>query len=300
MTSLRSPLPWIGGKYYSAQRILGAFPPPQNYDVYVELFGGAAHVLIQKPRYKHIEVYNDITNDLVNFWLLCRDHGQELEERCRSLPYARSLYYVYHRSLFDGTPLEPLERAARWFYVLRSNFSGRPLTHVATGWSAGAKDEHHSAAHSYHTALDLFPLVQQRLQRVMIDNRDFAEVFKEYSRRRVLFYVDPPYIGCEKYYQTAPGAFTLADHQRLAILLNNTSAYVALSYYPHHLLDDLYPSSKWRRTTWRTTKHSQRTKETRDAATELLLTNYAPGASLWDSERSVGAPMHSDCYPESA
>jgi DNA adenine methylase len=293
-------LPWIGGKYYSAQRILRAFPSPQDYDVYVDLFGGAAHVLIQKPRYKHIEVYNDITNDLVNFWLYCRDHGQDLEIRCRSLPYARSLYYAYHKSLFDGTPLEPLERAARWFYVLRSNFSGKFLTHVATGWSTGAKDEHHSAAHAYHTALDLFPLIQRRLQRVMIDNRDFAEVFKLYDRQRVLFYVDPPYIDCEQYYQTAAGTFTLADHQRLATLLNNASAYVALSYYPHHLLEDLYPSSKWRRVTWETVKHSQRTKETRDMATEMLLTNYGPGASLWDSERSAGLPMHGDCYPESA
>ena len=298
--SIRSPLPWIGGKYYSAPRILQAFPVPQNYDAYVELFGGAAHVLIQKPHYKHIEVYNDITNDLVNFWLHCRDHGQELEARCRSLPYARSLYYAYHQSLFDGTPLEPLERAARWFYVLRSNFSGNPLTHVAKGWSAGAKDEHHSAAHAYHTALDLFPLVQRRLQRVMIDNRDFAEVFNLYDRSRVLFYIDPPYVGCEQYYQTAAGVFTLADHQRLADLLNSTSAYVALSYYPHPLLENLYPSNRWWRTTWRTAKHSQRTKGTRDRATELLLTNYAPGASLWDSERSASASMHGDSYSESA
>lgn len=297
---LRSPLPWVGGKYYSAPRILHAFPAPQDYDVYVELFGGAAHVLIQKPRYKHIEVYNDITNDLVNFWLHCRDRGQELEARCRSLPYARSLYYAYHRSLFDGTQLEPLERAARWFYVLRSNFSGKYLARVATGWSAGAKDEHHSAAHAYHTALDLFSLVQQRLQRVMIDNRDFAEVFNLYDRPRVLFYVDPPYIGHEQYYQTAAGVFTLADHQRLAALLNSASAYVALSYYPHPLLEDLYPSNKWQRTVWRTAKHSQRTKETRARATELLLTNYVPGASLWENEGSAGASTHGDDYAESA
>lgn len=283
MTALRSPLPWIGGKHYSAQRILRAFPSPQSYNVYVDLFGGAAHVLIQKPPYKHVEVYNDINNDLINFWFQYQQHPQELEERCRAFPYARSLYYQFHRSLFDSTPLEPLERAARWFYVLRSDFSGHPPGPVAHGWSSGAKNDHRSAAHAYHAALDLFPLLQQRWERVMIDNRDFEVVFRLYERPRVLFYVDPPYITHEQYYQRGSAAFTLADHHRLASLLNQARAYVALSYYPHPLLDDLYPAGKWHRLTWEIPKHSQRTKATREYATEMLLTNYAPGQSLWES-----------------
>ncbi len=75
-----------------------------------------------------------------------------------------------------------------------------------------------------------------------------------------------------------------------ATLLNDTSALVALSYYPHPLLDGLYPASKWRRVTWETVKHSQRGSEMRERATEMLLCNYpAPGvtitpASLWMEE----------------
>lgn len=281
-TTLRSPITWMGGKYYSAPHILQSFPYPSDYDVYVELFGGAAHVLMQKPPSKHVEVYNDLNQDLVNFWMCCRNQAQELEQRCKSLPYARSLYYQYHKSLFDGTPMEPLERATRWFYVLRSNFSSEPPAPSPNGWSAGAKHRGNNAAHSYHSALDLFTLVQTRLQFVLIDCRDFAEVFHSYDRRRVLFYIDPPYLGHEQYYNIGEGVFSLADHQRLATLLNATQAYVALSYYPHPLLDELYPQEKWQRTTWHTPKHSQRTKTTRDIATEILLTNYEPSAlNLW-------------------
>jgi hypothetical protein len=59
---------------------------------------------------------------------------------------------------------------------------------------------------------------------------------------------------------------------------------VALSYYPHPQIDKLYPAAKWRRITWQTFKHSQRTKETHDVATEMLLCNYpAPTQSLWDT-----------------
>jgi DNA adenine methylase len=287
-TKLRSPLPWIGGKFYSAPRIVEAFPHHSRYDVYVELFGGAAHVLMQKPPYKHIEVYNDITNDLVNFWMQCRDNPQKLERRCRSLPYARSLYYSYHRSLFDGTQMDLLERAARWFFVLRSSFAGKYLVPVASGWNAGVKDKHQSPAHSYHAAIDLFVPLQQRLQCLMIDNRDFADVLRQYNKPRVLFYADPPYVGYEQYYHTAAGVFSLAGHQRLAELLNDTPAFVALSYYPHPLLETLYPAEKWHRSTWKTAKHSQRTRATHDEATEMLLTNYAPAhLELWESEVNV-------------
>lgn len=295
MSTVRSPLPWIGGKFFSAARILRAFPDPHEYDAYVELFGGAAHVLMQKPPYKHIEVYNDLNGDLVNFWMQCRDHAHELEARCRSLPYGRSLYYAYHKSLFDGTQMEPVERATRWFYVLRSSFSSAPPIPSPNGWNAGVKDKQRSPANSYHTALDLFPLVQERLRFVLIDCRDFAEVFRSYDRRRVLLYVDPPYLGHEQYYHTAGHMFALADHQRLASLLNATQAYVALSYYPHPTLDELYPAAKWRRTSWRMPKHSQRTKRRRDVATELLLTNYAPGAfNLW--EESAWAESEVNVY----
>ncbi len=275
-TQLRSPLPWVGGKYFSAQHILTAFPPSNSYDVYVDLFGGAAHVLLQKPPSGHVEVYNDIDHDLVNFWMQCRDNVQALEARCRTLPYSRALYYVYHYSLFDGTELDPLERAARWFYVLRSNFTGcmRPSPQ---GWSASAEKVE---SHAYHTALDLFQVVQARLRLVLIDNRDFAEVFRQYNRLRTLIYVDPPYLEAEDYYAAS---FTLADHERLAALLNESTAHVALSYYPHPRLDDLYPATRWRRITWEVAKHSQRSAKTKARATEMLLCNYpAPAATLWE------------------
>ena len=280
-TTLRSPLPWIGGKAYSAQRIVATFPYHTSYDVFVDLFGGAANVLITKPRYKHLEIYNDINGDLVNFWMQCRDNVATLEEHCRSLPYARSLYYAYHKSLFDGTKMDALERAVRWFYMVRSSFTGWERE-SPTGWSAGRKDVNHASAHAYHSAIDLLKVLQQRFKHVLIDCRDFAEVLAQYHKRRMLIYGDPPYIGDEHYYNQP---FAVEDHQHLAALLNETDAYVALSYYPHPMLETLYPASKWQRVTWATFKHSQRTKDTHDTAIEMLLCNYPPTTrELWTEE----------------
>lgn len=117
--TVRSPLKWVGGKFYSAQRIVAAFPAPHTYTTYVETCGGAAHVLFAKSPYRHKEVYNDLNNDLVNFWLQCRDHAEVLAERLQTLPYARSLYYEYYRSLFDGSQIEPFERAIRLVWRIR-------------------------------------------------------------------------------------------------------------------------------------------------------------------------------------
>src|SRR5258708_5609089 len=162
----------------------------------------------------------------------CRDNAQALEERCRTLPYSRELYYQYHKSLYDETPFDPLERATRWFYVLRNSFAGWERESSPPGWKGSITSIGITDAHAYRSALGMFHLVQSRFQHILIDHRDFAEVFCSYNRPRTLFYVDPPYIEAEQYYRSP---FTLTDHERLAQLLNTTSASIALSYYPHPL-----------------------------------------------------------------
>src|SRR5205809_7935503 len=99
-TSVRSPIRYTGGKHYSAPRIIAALPPPQSYNTYVEPFGGAAHVLCRKPLSHHLEVYNDLNGDLVNFWLHCRNYPQQLQQQIDSLPYSRQLYNDWHKELF--------------------------------------------------------------------------------------------------------------------------------------------------------------------------------------------------------
>lgn len=88
----RMTIPWIGGKYYSAERIRQALPPPRDYDVYVEPFGGGASVMAGLSPGSHTEVYNDSNKDLVNWWMQMRDESEYMQERLDSLPYSRSLY----------------------------------------------------------------------------------------------------------------------------------------------------------------------------------------------------------------
>lgn len=285
--AVRSPLPWIGGKFYSRERILAAFPHHSTYKTYCDVFGGAAHILLAKPPYQHLEVYNDYNRDLVNFWMCCRNHPQELQQSIDSLPYARSLYDDWQTSLFDNTPMTDMERATRWFYVLLSSVGG--IIRKSKGnWGYQVQRTGFGDAQpdKMHRCIERFAELADRFQAVQIECQDFATIITRYERPTTLFYCDPPYIEAEFYYQGVP-AFTMADHERLAELLNKTPAKVALSYYPHAALDILYPSSKWRRLSWQTYKHAEKTRKTRQTATELLLMNYDAACGLWESEVSA-------------
>src|SRR5579859_4845236 len=275
-TLVPSPVKWIGGKHHSARRILAAFPAPHRYQTYHEPCGGAAHVLLRKPNWGHREIYNDLNDNLCNFWLQVQDHADELAARLAALPYSRKLYYEFHVRLFDGSHIEPLERAVLWFYVLRG---------TSTGWHNSL-----SNVEAYRSVLSTFARVQEHLTqpRVLIDNRDVERVLEEYDSPTTLHYVDPPYIGAEYYYQVGmrTRAKKLFDHERLAALLNAAQGFVALSYSPHPDLARWYPVDRWRRISWQVQKVSAihgGTPSEVQTATEMLLCNYAaPEATLWE------------------
>ncbi|MBE0342514.1 DNA adenine methylase, partial [Paenibacillus sp. 28ISP30-2] len=129
----RSPLIWFGGKSKVAQHIISKFP---EHRVYIEPFGGAAHVIAQKKKVVH-EVYNDIDGKVVNFLMVAREEPERLKEACESLPYSRMLYEQW---LNEPLPRDPFERAVRFFYMNRSGISQGNANEIArTGWRHSTK-----------------------------------------------------------------------------------------------------------------------------------------------------------------
>ncbi len=255
-----SPLIWFGGKGKTAKYIINKMPP---HDCFVDLFGGAAHVIAQKPPITN-EVYNDIDGEVVNFLLVARTEPERLTQACESLPYSRALYEKWKR---EKPPEDDFERAVRFFFINRSGIAkgnSDSAFSTNTGWRHSRE---HNTARTYQSACKAIKNFAERMKTVMIDNRDFREVVPVYDSPTTLFYVDPPYIGREKYYA---GGFDEQDHRELAEMMNNLQGKAIISYYDHPLLDELYPN--WKREKFQAAR--QVVNGHNNIATEMILMNY--------------------------
>lgn len=261
--STRSPLIWFGGKSKIAHHIISKMP---NHTCYVEPFGGAAHVIAQKPPV-YSEVYNDIDGEVVNFLMVAINEPDRLQQACDALPYSRSLYDKWKR---EQPPDDDFTRAVRFFYINRSGIAkgnSDSVFSTDTGWR---HSKEHNTARTYRSACEIIPEFAKRMKSVMIDNRDFRDIIRVYDAPYTLFYVDPPYLGREKYYA---GNFTEQDHRDLAEMLNKIQGKAIISYYDDPLLLELYPN--WNRESFQAAR--QVVNGNNNTATELLLMNFDNG-----------------------
>lgn len=261
----RSPLIWFGGKSKYAEHIISKFP---QHRVYVEPFGGAAHVIAQKPRMTH-EVYNDIDGNVVNFLMEVRKDPERMGKACESIPYSRQIYETWKK---EPLPEQTFERAVRFFYMNRSGISQGNAKEVAsTGWRHSTRSGSNPAT-GYISACKLFESFADRMQGVMIENDDFKKIIAKYDDESALIYVDPPYVGREKYYA---GGFTEQDHRDLAEMLNKAKGKVIISYYSDPLIKELY--GDWYSETFEAYKQVVGGEGLGTEAEELLLMNFDNG-----------------------
>ena len=85
MTVNRPVLRYFGGKFRLSDWVISHFPP---HEVYVEPYGGAANILLGKEQ-AFLEVYNDLSQDVVNFFQVLRDRPNELIRAIELTPYSR-------------------------------------------------------------------------------------------------------------------------------------------------------------------------------------------------------------------
>lgn len=235
----RPVLRWHGGKWRLAPWIISHFPP---HRVYVEPFGGAASVLMRKER-SHAEVYNDIWGVAVDVFKCLRDRvlAAELERQLRLTPFAREE--------FDGSPILPtdslVERARK--AIIRSFMGfGSASTNgdYATGFRAASRRSGTTPALDWKHYPDCLAAYVERLQGVVIENRDYAEVIDHHDDVDTLIYADPPYPHETRNMRRGNAAyaheFDTIDHERLAQKLKAARGMVLVSSYPSELYDEIF------------------------------------------------------------
>lgn len=113
----RQPLArYHGGKWILAKWILSFVP---EHRIYVEPYGGAASVLLRKPR-SYAEVYNDLDGEWVNVFRVLRNpsHARELVRQAYYTPYSREEFETSYLASGD-----PVEQARRTLFRSAAGFS---------------------------------------------------------------------------------------------------------------------------------------------------------------------------------
>jgi len=234
MTVTRPALRYHGGKFRLAPWIIGFFPP---HEVYVEPFGGAAGVLLQKDR-AYAEVYNDLDGDIVNFFRVLRDPAlrRDLIEACRLTPYARDEFEAAYEPTDD-----PLERARRTCIRAAMGFGSAGATKASTGFRTDTRRKYGTAQHNWAAYPDAIGPIGERFSGVLIENRDAVAVIRDHDGHDTLHFVDPPYVH-ETRVMRARGGYRHelddAGHRMLLETLQGVDGMVVLCGYPCDLYDD--------------------------------------------------------------
>lgn len=269
MNELSHPLiRYHGGKFRLAHWVIAQMP---NHTCYTEAFGGAAGVLLQKPR-AYAEVYNDLDGDIVNLFRVLRDSElrDQLIEQLVLTPYSREEFE--NAWSVDTTEVE---RARRTIIRAQMGFGSAGATKGITGFRIDTKRQYGTAQSLWATYPEHLQMIGQRLSSVLIENRPAVQVLKDHDASTTLHYVDPPYVHDTRYAGAKAGKIYRHemnddDHMKLLKTLLELEGMVMLSGYPSELYDDVLKG--WNRVETKARISAGRGTDTR---TECLWINPA-------------------------
>jgi DNA adenine methylase len=267
---------------------------PPYIDQYLEAFGGSgSSILALKPQSGRLDIYNDLNNDLVNVLFCIKEKLLVLSKELRFLPVHGRTAFAHYRNIAaheqefysnieqeveilkdpayftaaqvqemlpifqERAKLFDVHRAAAFLLVMYGSFSG-------TGTSFGVKTV------DVNAIIQRLPEVSERLQSIVLENKNAFELMAERDRPNGLIYADPPYYEAEKCYDVS---FSTENHVRLRDQLRASSSYVIVSYNDCPTICELYREDFFIFTLKRNNPLSQKKGSTYG---ELFITNYDP------------------------
>ncbi|MDH2313112.1 DNA adenine methylase [Methylobacterium brachiatum] len=266
-------LRYHGGKWRLAPFVLAHLPA---HRVYVEPFGGAASVLLRKPR-SYAEIYNDLDEEIVGLFEVLRDpdSAARLQELVALTPYSR---VEFERSYAEAS--EPVERARRLLVRSWMAHGSSGLRKHRTGFRLGVGREFTTPAGDWHGFAAALPAIVERLRGVYIERRPAEQVIARHDAADTLFYCDPPYmfgtrsqkrIGNDLYHGYRH-ELDDAGHATLLAQLFELKGMVVLSGYASEAYDAALPG--WLKAT------TQALADRAAARTEVLRINPAAAQRL--------------------
>lgn len=250
---MNSFLSWIGGKKLLREKICNEFP--ENYEKYVEVFGGAGWVLFNEERKGKTEIFNDYNSELINLYRCVKYHCEEVKKQLNYLLNSRELFKDF-LAQYNIRGLTDIQRAVRFFMILKTSYGSKMSTYGCI-------------KRNIENMTVMFEEIQKRLNTVIIENQDFEKLIKSQDKETTFFFLDPPYYGTERYYKNVD--FSKEDHERLYNTVKDIKGKFLMSYndceYIRELYKDFYIEDVKR-------FNNLATKEGTKQYNEILIKNY--------------------------
>ena len=212
---------WVGGKgklLWIINKLM-----PDRYTRFIDVFGGSGTVTMCRPIQRGcMEVYNDFNGNLTNLFCCVKNRPMALLAELGFLPLNTRddfnvLYKFFSKGEFtddylqeemdltevylkppdaeairalmlERAPRGSIRRAADFFKLIRYSFSGGAK-------SFGGKPC--DIRRFFHLIWEC----SRRLANVIVENKDFEEVIRQYDRAGAVIYCDPPYYKAESCYE---------------------------------------------------------------------------------------------------
>jgi DNA adenine methylase len=222
-------IPYLGEKTKLAHFITPNIP--KDISIYVEPFSGMFGVFfsLDFSKYKDVKfIYND--KNILNYILFNKLKDEKFIELVKSTSVDKDRYKLAITNII--TEKDEFQLALNWLIVLTCS---SPYEIGKDSWRGSNEFEIFKLkwkAYKYH--LDKIN---------SIHNLDYEKIIDMYDSESTFFYVDPPYMGKEKYYINHD--FCETSHKELAKKLNNIKGRFLLSYYNFDGLEDLYQNCRF-------------------------------------------------------
>ena len=175
---------YFGGKFYLVDKLLPLFP---HHISYVEPFCGSCVLLLNK-RKSRCETVNDYNKDIWNLFNVVKNKPEEFSRHFNFMVKSRFQFQLYNQQ--DPDKLNDVERAVRYYYLLRFSFGSKMLNPSF----ATHRDSKHNGI-DFSNIHDLIYKVYDRIKSVCIENLDYAECIRRYDKDTTFFFIDPPYLN---------------------------------------------------------------------------------------------------------
>jgi DNA adenine methylase len=203
--SVKPVAPYFGGKRLLARTVIDRLSR-MDHHTYAEPFIGMGGVFLRRPTTSPVEIINDRSRDVATLFRVLQRHFQAFVDMLRWQVSSRAEFDRLMK--VDADTLTDLERSARFLYLQKTAFGGK-----ISGRNFGVSKTQ-PARFDITRIVPMLEDVHHRLAGVTIECLDWTEFLKRYDSQETLFYLDPPYWGCEGEYGRQ--LFSRADFARMA------------------------------------------------------------------------------------